>query len=83
MKAPAKIYAVSEPIRNLSSSNEDLIIYNWATTETFSHDTEYIRRDVVEDAIRRMEWYASVCVAGEIPLPDAIIKEAIDNADKH
>lgn len=45
-------------------------------------DNQYIRRDVVEEAIRRMEWYASVCVAGEIPLPDAIINETIANADK-
>lgn len=54
MKTPAKIYVIQESIR-ISPSKSPAIIGDWATTETFSHDTEYIRRDVVIEVMKLVE----------------------------
>ena len=55
MKLPAKIFVIQESVR-ISPSKSPAIIGDWATTETFAHDTEYIRRDVVEEVIADILW---------------------------
>lgn len=80
MKAPAKIYVIQESIR-ISPSKSPAIIGDWATTKTFAHDTEYIRRDVVIDVMNNL---IDLAECGNCPDYDInkLLDKTIDNADK-